>query len=135
MGDEGHVYRAIRTFAASPLGGRYIQTWRVEVDGQPLPGTDLAGRTSPRDWRWGYQQSAPNRLSHAILAHELGSETADELYQELTHDVMAELAGEPEAESWTLTGRQIRDWVATRRLLRSALDELEQGGAGDPPST
>ncbi len=133
MDKEGHVYHAIRTFAASPLGGRYIQTWRVEVDGQPLPGTDIAGRTSPRDWRWRYQQSTPNRLSHAILAYELGSETADELYQEFTHDVIAELAGEP--ESWTLTSRQIRDWVATRRLLRSALDELEQDGAGDLPST
>jgi hypothetical protein len=127
MDDEGHIYRAIRTFAASPLGpgGRYIQSWWVEVDGQPLPITNPTTRTAPRAWQWGYQQSAPSRLSHAILAYELGPEEAERLYQDFTHDVLAELAGTPDAESWTLTGRQIRDWLGTRRLLSSALDELD----------
>jgi hypothetical protein len=131
MDDQGHIYRAIRAFDASPLGGRYIQTWRVEVDGQPLPRTDVAGRTSPRAWRWGYQQSAPTRLSHAILSYELGPEEAERLYQDFTHDLLAELAGS--ADDWTLTGRQIRDWLGTRRLLQSALDELDEDGGNTSP--
>lgn len=134
MDDDGHIYRAIRTFAASPLTGRprYIQSWQVEVDGQPLPVTHPTARTSPRAWQWGYQQSMPGRLSHAILAYELGLEEADRLFQDFTHDLLAELAGTSDAESWTLTSRQIRDWLGTRRLLSSALDGLDDTSTDEP---
>jgi hypothetical protein len=104
----------------------------VEVDGQPLPATNLPGRTSPRAWRWGYQQSGPNSLSHAILTFELGAELADRLYQEFTHDVLAELAGTAYGEEWMLTSRQIRDWLGTGRLLSSALDDIEDDR--EPPA-
>jgi hypothetical protein len=133
MGDEGHIYRATRAFAASQLGGRYhyIQSWQIEVDGQPLPSTTIAWRTSPRAWLAGYQPSLPNRLSHAILSYELGLEEANRLYQDFTHDLIAELAGTTESESWTLTGRQIHDWVGTRRLISSALDGLDDTMLGE----
>lgn len=126
MSDKNHTYRGVRVFEPSAMGNRYTPGWRVEVDGAPLPATDTPRRISPRGWRWGYEPSGPSKLSHAILTHELGSDVADARYSDFTHDVMAELAGSPDAAGWVLTSQELHDWLNTRRLLASVLDELEK---------
>jgi hypothetical protein len=125
MLEQNHIYRGIRIFEASSTGATYLPGWRVEVDGTPLPASDTPRRTSPKGWRWGYEPSSPNRLSHAILSHEFGAEIADTHYTAFTHDVMADLAGTSDDETWTLTSQELHDWLNTRRLLQSVLDELE----------
>ena len=126
MPERDRTYRGIRVFEPSSLGTRYTPGWRVEVDGVPLPATDAPRRTSPKGWRWGYEPSSPNKLSHAILAYEFGADIADARYSDFTHDVMAELAGSSDAEAWALTSQELHDWLNTRRLLASVLDELEK---------
>jgi len=70
----------------------------------------------------------PEALSALVIVLAVVGGSAASIYY-LSGPVSGWIDGAPQ------TGRQIRDWLATRRLLRSALDEFEQGGAGDPPST
>lgn len=126
MPERDHTYRGIRVFEVSVMGTRYTPGWRIEVDGAPLPTTDAPPRSSPKGWRWGYEPSSPSKLSHALLTYEFGSDVADARYSDFTHDVMAELAGSPDAAGWALTSQELHDWLNTRRLLASVLDELEK---------
>jgi hypothetical protein len=126
MEQNQHVYRGVRVLEYSTLSRAYAQGWRVEVDGRPLPGSVLPPRPAPRGWQWGYEASAPLKLSHMILAHEWGQQAADALYAALAHDILAERLGSAGVDGWTLSSQELADWRNTHRLLRSVLDPLEE---------
>lgn len=81
---------------------------RVVVNGEPLdPKLNLLS-ASPDGFEWGYGGSGPAQLALAILADAYGDEVALDLYHEFKSEVVTKL---PE-EEWTLTQRDLDQWMA-----------------------
>ena len=89
-----------------PRGGTVVR----QPDGGDLP---LAPSRSLRDhsptgFEWGYHGSGPAQLALAILLHHTGdTDRALAHYQTFKMEVVACWGG----ESWSLTPRQIYDWL------------------------
>lgn len=65
---------------------------------------------SPTGFEWGYGGSGPAQLALALLAHHTGDpEFATKHHQRFKQEIVAHL----DADIWSLTSKQIQDWVDT----------------------
>ena len=65
---------------------------------------------SPTGFEWGYGGSGPAQLALALLVDALGDvEVAEAHYQDFKREVISGLSA-----SWTITAKQIREFVITR---------------------
>ncbi len=88
------------------------------------PRYDLANH-SPTGFSWGYGGSGPAQLALALLADAMGrDELALAWYQDFKWAVIARIL----SESWTLTERQVNDW-----LVMQLAEELKHRRDGTTP--
>lgn len=66
---------------------------------------------SPDGFNWGYGGSGPAQLALALLLEETGFDQAVLLHQEFKREVVAKW---PWTRPWSLTGAEIRAWLATK---------------------
>ncbi len=119
MTKEYHGYYDVKVHEA-------VVTVKEDSKTKPLdPRLDLINH-SPTGFAWGYAGSGPSQLAFAILAdffiganregmndrlkHHL-EQTAERLHQDFKWEVIAKLNKDT---PWTLTEKQIRDWLITK---------------------
>jgi hypothetical protein len=95
------------------VGGEHRVIYRQHgrPDTHPLPPRYDLREHSPTGFAWGYSGSGPAQLALALVAHELGDQTALSYYQAYKRAVVARL---PKA-GWSLTSNDIR--VAVDRIM------------------
>jgi hypothetical protein len=104
----------------------------VMCDGQaldPRPSQKVWNH-SPDGFEWGYGGSGPAQLALAILLREgIGTGAAEALHQRFKTEVIARL---PRLGAWTLTGEEVRRWIARRRAEEEGqyLSATPRGRAG-----
>jgi hypothetical protein len=117
---SSHIYRGSRLLEQVVDGPPQVIN-HVTVDDRPLPQTEPWSRYGLESFTWGFQSVGTEALAHAILAHELGEELADCYFGDFAAQVVALLPLEIPGETWSLSGEQVRAWLA--RQARGARSE------------
>ena len=99
----------------------------VTVNDRPLnPRLDLWNH-SPSGFEWGYSGSGPAQLALALLADHLSDD--DEAVR-LHHDFKCEVVARLPYRGWTLTDREIREYLdMLQRSARTPLKALADSAA------
>ena len=93
----------IRADGLSETGAHQKSRW-------PLPLYLGVRNHSPTGFEWGYGGSGPAQLAQALLMDVFGNrEIAQRHYQDFKHEIVAGWKA-----SWTITVREIREFVARR---------------------
>lgn len=87
-----------------------IMLYRDEKEVAQMEGCEHVVRHSPTGIEWGYGGSGPADCARSILIHYVGTEFADQHYQEFKREMIAGIS----KEGRTLSRSEIMSWVRTQ---------------------